>query len=107
MSSRLIAILISLSVAAIVAGFLAFAPSLTFRPFIFTLGITFSVCFILVYFSYEALVFREINNIYAGLENIKRKEFRRLSSKFLFRPEPLKRIKEEIYFMAEQKEKEI
>src|SRR5690349_1400042 len=107
MSSRLIAILISVAVAAMVAGFLAFAPSLSFRPFIFTLGLTFGACFILVYFSYEALVFREINNIYASLENIKRKEFRRMSNKFLFRPEPLKRIKEEIYQMAEQKQKEI
>ncbi len=107
MSSRLIAILISVAVAAMVTGFLAFAPSLSFRPFIFTLGLTFGICFILVYFSYEALVFREINNIYSGLENIKRREFRKLSNKFLFRPEPLKRMREEIYFMAEQKEKEI
>lgn len=107
MSSRAIAILISLSVAGMVTGFLAVSPLLSHRMLIFWLGITFGVCFILVYFSYEALVFREINNIYAGLENIKRKEFRRMSNKFLFRPEPLKRIKEEIYFMAEQKQKEI
>jgi two-component system phosphate regulon sensor histidine kinase PhoR len=107
MSSRSIAILISLLVAAIVTGFLLFAPYLEFRSRIFTLGLAFGACFILVYFSYEALIFREINNIYAGLENIKRKEFRRMSHKFLFRPEPLKRIKEEIYHMAEQKQKEI
>jgi two-component system phosphate regulon sensor histidine kinase PhoR len=107
MSSRTIAILISLAVAGMVIGFLALSPLLSHRMLIFWLGITFGTCFILVYFSYEALVFREINNIYAGLENIKRKEFRRMSSKFLFRPEPLKRIKEEIYFMAEQKQKEI
>ena len=53
------------------------------------------------------LIFREINNIYAGLEHIKRKEFRRMSNKFLFRPDPLKRIKDEILFMAEQKQNEI
>lgn len=107
MSSRNIAILISLAVAGLVVGFLAVSPLLGMRATIFWLGITFGTCFILVYFSYEALVFREINNIYAGLENIKRKEFRRMSSKFLFRPEPLKRIKEEIYHMAEQRQKEI
>jgi two-component system phosphate regulon sensor histidine kinase PhoR len=107
MSSRTIAILISLAVAGMVIGFLLLSPYLGPRALVFWLGITFSVCFILVYFSYEALVFREINNIYAGLENIKRKEFRKMSNKFLFRPEPLKRIKDEIYFMAEQKQKEI
>lgn len=107
MSSRSIAILISLAVAGMVVGFLAVSQFLETRALIFWLGITFGVCFILVYFSYEALVFREINNIYAGLENIKRKEFRRMSNKFLFRPEPLKRIKDEIYHMAEQKQKEI
>ncbi|KAA9333710.1 sensor histidine kinase [Adhaeribacter soli] len=107
MSSRSIAILISLAVAGMVVGYLAVSDLLGPRAKIFWLGITFGVSFILVYFSYEALVFREINNIYAGLEHIKRKEFRRMSNKFLFRPEPLKRIKDEIYQMAEQKQKEI
>jgi two-component system phosphate regulon sensor histidine kinase PhoR len=74
---------------------------------VLTFGIALSICFLLVYFSFEILIFKEINNIYAGLEHIKRKEFRRMSNKFLFRPDPLKRIKDEILYMAEQKQKEI
>ncbi|MGV3587598.1 MAG: sensor histidine kinase [Adhaeribacter sp.] len=106
-NSRTIAIIVSVVAAAIFTAFLFFSPYLSMRGLAITLGLTFSVCFILIYFSFEILIFREINNIYAGLENIKRKEFRRMSNKFLFRPDPLKRIKDEILYMAEQKQKEI
>jgi two-component system phosphate regulon sensor histidine kinase PhoR len=106
-NSRTIAILVSVVVAAIFTAFLFFSQYLSMQALAITLGCTFSVCFILIYFSFETLIFREINNIYAGLENIKRKEFRRMSNKFLFRPDPLKRIRDEILYMAEQKQKEI
>ncbi|WP_026461659.1 sensor histidine kinase [Adhaeribacter aquaticus] len=106
-NSRTIAIIISVVVALIFTTFLYFSQFLSMRALALSLGCTFSICFIMIYFSYEILIFREINNIYASLEHIKRKEFRRMSNKFLFRPEPLKRIKEEILYMAEQKQKEI
>ncbi|PSR54350.1 two-component sensor histidine kinase [Adhaeribacter arboris] len=106
-SSRTIALLISGAVALVIAAGLLFGPYLPFRARVLTLAIAFSACFLLIYFSFEILIFKEINNIYAGLEHIKRKEFRRMSNKFLFRPDPLKRIKDEILFMAEQKQKEI
>ena len=106
-NSRTIAIIVSVVVAAIFTAFLFFSQYLSMRVLALTLGLTFSVCFILIYFSFEMLIFREINNIYAGLEHIKRKEFRRMSNKFLFRPDPLKRIRDEILYMAEQKQKEI
>lgn len=106
-NSRTIAIIISAVVAAIFTSFLYVSQYLDLRGLIIFLGVGFLICFIILYFAYEMLIFREINNIYAGLEHIKRKEFRRMSNKFLFRPDPLKRIKEEILFMAEQKQKEI
>jgi len=107
MNSRTIAIIISVVVAAIFTTFLFVAPYLSMRALALTLGCTFSVCFIMMYFSYEMLIFREINNIYASMEHIKRKEFKRLSNKFLFRPDPLKRIRDEILYLTEQKQKEI
>ncbi|MFC6998332.1 sensor histidine kinase [Rufibacter roseus] len=107
LSSRSIAILISILVAIILAATLAVYPHLTFRAKVLTLGLSFSLCFLLVYFSYEALIFKEINNIYAGLEKFKRKEFKRMSNKFLFRPDPLQRIKDEIYQLAERNQREI
>jgi two-component system phosphate regulon sensor histidine kinase PhoR len=106
-NSRTIAIIISVVVAAIFTTFIFVSQYLELRGLIIFLGCGFSICFITLYFSYEVLIFREINNIYAGLEHIKRKEFRRMSNKFLFRPDPLKRIREEILYMAEQKQKEI
>ncbi|QDA62558.1 two-component sensor histidine kinase [Hymenobacter jejuensis] len=80
---------------------------MAFREAFLAGGITVAACFLLVYLSFEALIFREINNIYASLENVKRKEFKRLSNKFLFRPEPLKRLRDEILQMAERRQKEI
>jgi two-component system phosphate regulon sensor histidine kinase PhoR len=106
-NSRTIAILISVVVAALFTTFIFISPHLELRGRILFLGSSFSICFLVLYFSYEVLIFREINNIYAGLEYIKRKEFRRMSNKFLFRADPLKRIKEEILYQAGQREKEI
>ncbi|TGE19826.1 sensor histidine kinase [Hymenobacter elongatus] len=107
LSSRTIASLIALLVAGALTTFAWIAPTLPFRQAVLATGITVAACFLLVYLSFEALIFREINNIYAGLENIKRKEFRRMSNKFLFRPEPLKRMRDEILEMAERKQQEI
>ncbi|CAN5921496.1 ATP-binding protein [soil metagenome] len=106
-SSRKIALFISLLVAAIITAFLYLSPHLSPNGLLIVLGITFLFCFLLVFFSFEALVFREINAVYAGLENVKRKEIRKISSNFLFRPDPLKKIKQEIYQLAEQKQREI
>ncbi|TGE27065.1 sensor histidine kinase [Hymenobacter metallicola] len=107
LSSRTIALLIALLVAGVLSTFAWVAPTLPMRQAVLATGITVAACFLLVYLSFEALIFREINNIYAGLENIKRKEFRRMSNKFLFRPEPLKRMRDEILEMAERKQREI
>ena len=107
LSSRAIAILLSLLVAGVLTTFAWLGPTLPFRQAFLSGGVTIAACFLLVYLSFEALIFREINNIYAGLEHIKRKEFRKLSNRFLFRPEPLKRIRDEILQMAERKQREI
>ncbi|MCC2548410.1 cell wall metabolism sensor histidine kinase WalK [Hymenobacter sp. BT175] len=107
LSSRTIALILSLLVAATLTTFAWAVTTMSFREAFLAAGLTVSGCFILVYLSFEALIFREVNNLYADLEHIKRKEFRRLSNKFLFRPEPLKRMREEIVQMAERKQQEI
>ncbi|GGK59897.1 sensor histidine kinase [Rufibacter glacialis] len=107
LSSQTIAIIISVTVALIITVYLFISPHLEFKQRVLALALTFSACFLLVYFSYEALIFKEINNIYGSLEKFKRKEFKRMSSKFLFRPDPLQRIKDEIYLLAERNQKEI
>ncbi|RSK35288.1 sensor histidine kinase [Hymenobacter metallilatus] len=106
-SSRTIAIILSLLVAAVLTTLAWLGPTMPFQQGVLAAGITVAACFLLLYLMFEALIFREINNIYEGLENIKRKEFRRMSNKFLFRPEPLKRMRDEILDMAQRKQQEI
>ncbi|SHI67519.1 two-component system, OmpR family, phosphate regulon sensor histidine kinase PhoR [Hymenobacter daecheongensis DSM 21074] len=107
LASRTIAIIIAFLVAGVLTTLAWLVPSMTLENGALAAGITLAACFLLVYLAFEALIFREINNIYAGLENVKRKEFRKLSNKFLFRPEPLKRMRDEIVQMAERKQQEI
>ncbi|GAB2969460.1 ATP-binding protein [Hymenobacter coalescens] len=107
LSSRAIAVIIALLVAGVLTFFAALVPDLPFQQAMLAGGFTVAACFLLVYLSFEALMFREINNIYSGLEHVKRKEFKKLSNKFLFRPEPLKRMRDEILNMAVRRQKEI
>ena len=107
LSSRTIAVLIALLVAGVLTAFAYLAPALPTHQAFLAAGITVAACFLLVYLSFEALIFQEINGIYARLEHIKRKEFKKLSNKFLFRPEPLQRIGDEIVQMAERRQQEL
>jgi two-component system phosphate regulon sensor histidine kinase PhoR len=106
LSSRSIAICIAVLVAGVLTTFAYVGPSLPVRQAFLVGGATVGACFLLVYLAFEALIFREVNGIYAGLEHIKRKEFKRLSNRFLFRPEPLKRLRDEILETAERRQKE-
>ncbi|MFD2787848.1 sensor histidine kinase [Hymenobacter rubripertinctus] len=106
-TSRSIAILLSILVATVLTALAFIAPAMPLQQGVLAAGITIAACFLLLYLMFEALIFREINNIYEGLEHIKRKEFRRMSNKFLFRPEPLKRMRDEILDMAQRKQQEI
>lgn len=107
LSSRTIAIIIALLVAGALTLFAATVPQLPFQQAMLAGAVTVAGCFLLIYLAFEALMFREVNQIYSGLEHIKRKEFKKLSNKFLFRPEPLKRVREEILDMAVRRQKEI
>ncbi|RZK42370.1 MAG: two-component sensor histidine kinase [Hymenobacter sp.] len=104
--SRAIAVLIALLVAGVLTTFAYLGPRMPVRQAFLVGGVTIGTCFLLLYLSFEALIFREINGIYAGLEHIKRKEFKKLSNRFLFRPEPLKRLRDEILETAERRQQE-
>ena len=106
LSSRAIAICIAVLVAGVLTTFAYVGPQLPVRQAFLVGGATVGACFLLVYLAFEALIFREVNGIYAGLEHIKRKEFRKLSNRFLFRPEPLKRLRDEILETAQRRQQE-
>ena len=107
LSSRTIAVLIALLVGGVLTLAAIFIPRLPTSPAFLAGGITVAACFLLVYLSFEALIFREINSIYSRLEHIKRKEFKKLSNKFLFRPEPLRRLGDEIVATAQRRQQEL
>ncbi len=91
----------------VLTAFLALASYFTSGGLIVALIIVFISCFLLVHFSYEALVFREVKNVYSSLEKLKRQDFDKVESKSSFTADPLRKIKEDIYQIAERKQQEI
>ncbi len=107
LTSRSLTILLSLAVAAVLTAFLALATYFSSKGLIVALIAVFICCFLLVYFSYEALVLREIKNVYSTLERIKRQESKRAEGRSFFTTDPLLKIKNEIYQIAAKKQLEI
>lgn len=107
LTSRTLALLVSLAVALVLTAFLALASYFSSKGLMAALVLVFICCFLLVYFSYEALVFREIKNVYSSLEKIKRQEYRKVEGRSLFTADPLRKIKDDIYQIAERKQQEI
>ncbi|MFT2007429.1 sensor histidine kinase [Pontibacter sp. 13R65] len=107
LNSRTLAILISLAVAAMLTAFLAFVEYLSAEGVVVALvGFCISA-FFLFYLSYEALVFREIKNLYTSLEKLRKQDFKKVETRSTFTADPLKKIKDEIYQLAEGKQQEI
>ncbi|MDX5421642.1 MAG: HAMP domain-containing histidine kinase [Hymenobacteraceae bacterium] len=106
-NSRTLALLISLAVAVVLTAFLALASYFSSEGLKVALVLVFISCFFLVHFSYEALVFREIKNVYSSLDKVKRQDFKKVESKSIFTADPLTKIKDEIYQIAERKQQEI
>lgn len=107
LTSRSLAFLISLAVAAVLTAFLALANYLSTEGLLVAMALVFISCFLLVHFSYEALVFREIKNVYSSLEKIKKQDYKKVEGRSLFTADPLTKIKDEIYLIAEKKQQEI
>ena len=58
LSSRTIAILIALLVAGVLTTYAHIGPTLPFREAFLAAGITVAACFLLIYLSFEALIFK-------------------------------------------------
>lgn len=104
-NSRAIALLLALCIATITTAFLYLVPNTTSTAIIIAFLLAFSSSYILVRLVLEFLFFRQIENIYESLKDIKASELAlrgRLSS-----VNPLKRINREISSFARNKEREI
>ena len=100
LNTRSLTFLIALAVALVLTAFLALASYFSSQGFKVALVIVFLSCFLLVYFSFEALILREIKNIYSSLDKVKRQDFKKIESKQTT-------LKKYNIFICERKDKEI
>ncbi|MEJ8758031.1 ATP-binding protein [Pontibacter sp. H259] len=107
LNSRTLTVLIALAVALVLTAFLALATYFSSKGLIVALVIVFISCFLLIYFSYEALVLREIKNVYTSLERIRRQDNRKAEGRSFFTADPILKVKNEIYEIAAKKQLEI
>src|SRR5690606_12165470 len=107
LNSRTLALLISLAVALVLTAFLAFASYFSSRGLMAALVLVFICCFLLICFSYDALVFRAYTNLYSSLEQIKKQHDREAEGRSLSTADPLRKIKDDIFLIAERKQQEI
>jgi two-component system phosphate regulon sensor histidine kinase PhoR len=108
-SSRAVAIILSLLVSSVTSAFLSLIPSVSSVALSVCFLVSFSSSFILIYIAFEFLIFKEINNVYSKLSKIKKKDFKFIpsSSDLLPSANPIRRVNQEITAYAEQKQKEI
>lgn len=106
-SSRVLALLLALCISLITTLFLTLFESVGVNALVVTFFISFSVSYILAFIILEFLIFREINKIYRLIEKLKRKELAGLGKQKSGVLNPLEKINEEIFSLAQLKQKEI
>jgi two-component system, OmpR family, phosphate regulon sensor histidine kinase PhoR len=106
-SSRIIALLLAVCIAAVTTAFLSLFDEVTSTALIVTFLISFSVAYLLGYIIMEFLIFREINKIYNLFEKLRKKELKTINTYKSNPFNPLKKINDEIFSYATLKQKEI
>ncbi len=105
--SRLVSFALALSIAVITTAFLSLEQSATPIVLFIAFAISFSSSFLLFYFTLEFLVLSEVNEAYAVLEKLKKKEFKVAKKRLIPTLSPIKKLNYEIYSYASKKQKEI
>lgn len=106
-SSRGISLVLALATSALVVAFLSLIEESTFIILLVAGGVSFSSAYILMAFTLDFLVFKEIGNIYTLLEKIQRKDLSEINEKGKKSSmSPLRKINKVInsYAIARQKE---
>ncbi|TRX56230.1 two-component sensor histidine kinase [Fulvivirga sp. M361] len=106
-SSRTIALLLALCIAAITTAFLSLFEEVTQSALLVAFCISGSVSYLLGFIVLEFLIFREINKIYSLFDKLRKKELKTIETERSNPFNPLKRINEEIFSYASLKQKEI
>ncbi|HYG40218.1 MAG TPA: ATP-binding protein [Cytophagales bacterium] len=107
LNSRAVALLIASSIAVITTGALSLSEGITENALFLCCILSFFSSFILIYYTLEFLIFREINKIYQGLEKINKRDFSFNKKGIKNASNPFKRINQEIHSYATIKQQEI
>jgi len=106
--SKGLALLLATSISLITTAFLYLLDDTTLSILLVAVCISFSATFILVYVILEYLVFKEIRNLYSGIDKINRKEFKSYTEEIIQGSKsPLKQLNQEIFSYAVRKQQEI
>jgi two-component system, OmpR family, phosphate regulon sensor histidine kinase PhoR len=106
-NSRAVALFIASSIAILTTTFLGLLQDISVNAQVLCFILSFFSSFILIYYSLEYLIFREINKVYQGLEKIKKKDFSINLKNIKGGTNPFKKINQEIYSYAKVKQQEI
>ncbi|MBO3700327.1 cell wall metabolism sensor histidine kinase WalK [Roseivirga sp. E12] len=108
LNSRVVALVLAVIVALVTTAFLSLVPEVSEIALLVTALLSFGATYLLVFITFEFLVFREIGEIYKVLNKMRKKDF-----SFIDEGEssntnnPLKRINREIYTYGVNRNKEI
>jgi two-component system phosphate regulon sensor histidine kinase PhoR len=106
-TSRAVALMLAGCISIITTAFLSLVDNTSASALVVAASLSFASAFILIYLTLEFLIFREINQIYAVLDKIKKKDFKIGKKKLKNSANPLKKLNEEIYSIASKKQAEI
>jgi two-component system phosphate regulon sensor histidine kinase PhoR len=104
---RIVSFLLALAIATATAAFCSLIPNTPKVTIATTFLVAISSSFLLIYFTIEYLIFKELFNIHAILEKLKKKEFKIPKEAGEFKINPIKKLNNEIALFAILKQKEI
>ena len=105
--SRFVAALLALLIAAATGAFCSLIPSTPPSTIWTTVLVSAAASFLLIYFTVEYLIFKELYSLNSNFEKLKKKEFRTKEIRSGFRLGPLRKLNSDIELFANLKQKEI
>ena len=106
-SSRVLALILALSISAITTVFLSLLESTEPLELMVGFAVSFAVGYLLIFLSLERLIFREVKKIYKLVSKLKKKELGGIDKQKAGVFNPLTAINDEIFSFADLKQKEI
>lgn len=108
LNSRVVALVLAVVVATVTTAFLSLVPDVSEQGLLVTGLLSFAATYLLVYITFEFLVFKQIGEIYKVLNKMRKKDFSFIDvGDTSSTNNPLKRINREIYNYGVNRNKEI